>query len=86
MLSYKEFYQAVEARVQPGIVFNIEVQTWRHGRGTTETKWRLYIAFSEGSIYEGFTPEEVLSRFDNDLAEGQTLDQTSAAVGSAEVA
>lgn len=86
-MTYSDLFHAVESRLQSNITFTVDVKTWRYGHGRVETTWDIYVCWNkdDAAFYSGSTPEVALATLDAGVAEKQTLDQTSDAVGTAEV-
>lgn len=87
MTSYAELYDKVAASLEADQGFTIQVQTARTKSGP-ETTWEVYVHYNNGTsiLVEGATPDEVFRRFNAELNdEAESLEETSAAVGMAEV-
>lgn len=83
-MTYLELYEAVKRELQHGMTFAIEVKTWCHAGGAPETEWEVYVG-EWGESFTGSTAREACAVFMRGSTERETVDQTSAAVGTAEV-
>lgn len=86
-MTYQELYNKVAASLEVDQRFSVQVETYRTKSGPS-TEWRVYVPFGGDNtiMVEGLTAEEVWQRFLAALvAEEETIDQTSAAVRTAEV-
>jgi hypothetical protein len=92
-MSYAELFTKVSALLDLNIwSFRIEVGTWQHRRDSSpETEWEIYITSrGEGGggdchQFTGPSAEQVFGQLIDWCADPQTLAETSAAVGTAEV-
>lgn len=86
-MDYATLYNKVAASLESGMRFEISVTTVRTKTGP-ETEWEIWVTGAEagGLLVEGATADEAYRKFTTEMHdEPESLDQTSAAVGTAEV-
>jgi hypothetical protein len=85
-MTYAELYNKVAASLESRQTFSITVETW-HRNGRAETEWDIYIPFGEGRTLSvtGNTADEAFNKFEAEVSDTESLEQTSDAVGTAEV-
>lgn len=87
MLSYRELYDKVAATLQHDHSFRIEVGTWRHSGQRPKTLWEIYVPVEDDESIKatGNTAQEAFDAYLRELSDQASLEDTSAAVGTAEV-
>jgi hypothetical protein len=87
-MTYAELYEAVKRSIQSGMDFSIEVNTYCF-RPEPVTTWEIWIQ-PWSKTFEGPTAQAAFDEFrkaceEVPAPEAESLEQTSAAVGTAEV-
>lgn len=83
-MDYKTLYESVKAELQHDMTFAIEVKTWCHEGREPETEWGIYVAAWK-EHFAGPSAQAVFEAFKVSYADRETIEETSAAVGNAEV-
>jgi hypothetical protein len=86
-MTYADLYNKVAASLEADQRFTIKVETARTKSGT-ETEWEVYVSYKDGSaiLVSGVSAAEAFLRFTAELKdEPESIEETSAAVGTAEV-
>lgn len=89
-MTYAELFAKLNEDVPAARSFNIEVQTWRHGRDwEPSTTWQIYLApgsdWVDAVRFEGPTAESVYLAFTNSMGVKETIYETSDNVDPEEI-
>jgi hypothetical protein len=84
-MTYEELYNGVCGFVPAHRSFSIQVETWKHGTGSPETKWQIHVAAygnGDSTQHEGPTAADAFNAFAASFVR-EWVDETSADVGNA---